>query len=48
VAALLAVFQRGEIRIQKSLTQTIPLESAASAPAPLQPSDPLTIETARS
>jgi HD-GYP domain-containing protein (c-di-GMP phosphodiesterase class II) len=47
VAALLAVFQRGDIRIQKSLTQTIPLESPASAPAPLQPSDPLTVETTR-
>ena len=47
VAALLAVFERGEIRIQKSLTQTIPLESAAPAPSPLQPGDPLTVETTR-
>jgi len=51
VAALLAVFQRGEIRIQKSLTLAIPLEPAALAPAPLhppiQPADPLTIETTR-
>jgi HD-GYP domain-containing protein (c-di-GMP phosphodiesterase class II) len=52
VAALLAVFQRGEIRIHKQLTQTIPLESAVLAQAPLQPplqpSDPLTVETTRS
>ncbi len=51
VAALLAVFQRGEIRIHKSLTQTIPLESAAPAPVPLpvppQTLDPLTVETTR-
>jgi HD-GYP domain-containing protein (c-di-GMP phosphodiesterase class II) len=47
VAALLAVFERGEIRIQKQLTQTIPLESAAPAPAPLQPVDPLTVEITR-
>ena len=51
VAALLAVFQRGEIRIQKSLTQKIPLETPAPAPAPTEPplqaSDPLTVETTR-
>jgi HD-GYP domain-containing protein (c-di-GMP phosphodiesterase class II) len=51
VAALLAVFQRGEIRIQKSLTLAIPLEPAASAPVPLpvppQSPDPLTAETTR-
>jgi HD-GYP domain-containing protein (c-di-GMP phosphodiesterase class II) len=47
VAALLAVFERGEIRIQKSLTQTIPLEPSAPAPAPLQPVDPLTVEITR-
>jgi HD-GYP domain-containing protein (c-di-GMP phosphodiesterase class II) len=51
VAALLAVFQRGEIRIQKSLTQKMPLESPAPASAPtaspLPPADPLTVETTR-
>jgi hypothetical protein len=51
VAALLAVFQRGEIRIQKSLTQKIPLETPAPAPAPTEPPlqaiDPLTVETTR-
>jgi len=49
VAALLAVFQRGEIRIQKVLTQAIPLELAgpAPAPAPLPPTDPLIVETTR-
>jgi HD-GYP domain-containing protein (c-di-GMP phosphodiesterase class II) len=51
VAALLAVFQRGEIRIQKSLTQKIPLETPAPAPAPTEPplqaTDPLTVETTR-
>jgi HD-GYP domain-containing protein (c-di-GMP phosphodiesterase class II) len=55
VLALLAVFQRGEIRIQKQPTQMIPLESAPPAsvalPRPLQPhpqsSDPLTVETTR-
>ena len=47
VAALLAVFERGEIRIQKPLTQTITLESAALVPAPCDPDDPLTVETTR-
>src|SRR6202158_3516341 len=51
VAALLAVFERGEIRIQKQLTQPIPLESAAPASAALQPApqpaDPLVVETTR-
>ncbi len=47
VAALLAVFQRGEIRILKSLTQTIPLEPAVPIPAVLQPADPLTVEITR-
>jgi HD-GYP domain-containing protein (c-di-GMP phosphodiesterase class II) len=48
VAALLAVFQRGEIRIQRQLTQTIPLDPAAPAPATLQPVDLLTVEITRS
>ncbi len=51
VAALLAVFQRGEIRIQKSLTQKMTPESPALAPAstepPLHPSDPLAVEITR-
>jgi len=50
VAALLAVFQRGEIRIQKSLTQAVPLEPAVPAvpvPAVLQSADPLAVETTR-
>jgi len=50
VAALLAVFERGEIRIQKPI-HTIPLESAAPAsvalPPPPQPVDPLIVETTR-
>ena len=51
VAALLAVYQRGEIRIHKSLTQPMPLEPAAPAPVPLtiplQVPDPLTAEITR-
>jgi len=47
VAALLAVFARGEIRIQKRLTQTITLEPAALVPAPFDAGDPLTLETTR-
>ncbi len=47
VAALLAVFERGEIRIQKRLTQTIALESTALVPVPFDPGDPLTVETTR-
>jgi HD-GYP domain-containing protein (c-di-GMP phosphodiesterase class II) len=52
VSALLAVFERGEIRIQKQPIHTIPpLESAAPASVALQPrqqpADPLTVETTR-
>jgi HD-GYP domain-containing protein (c-di-GMP phosphodiesterase class II) len=51
VAALLAVFERGEIRIQKQPIHTIPLESAAPASValqpPSQPVDPLIVETTR-
>jgi HD-GYP domain-containing protein (c-di-GMP phosphodiesterase class II) len=48
IAALLAVFQRGEIRIQKNLTQPLPVEPAAhAAPPPLLVPDPLTVETTR-
>jgi HD-GYP domain-containing protein (c-di-GMP phosphodiesterase class II) len=47
VAALLSVFERGEIRLQKSLPQTMPLEFSAPAPPPPPPSDPLTVEITR-
>jgi len=51
VAALLAVFERGEIRIQKQPIHTLPLESAAPASVALQPPpqpvDPLIVETTR-
>ena len=51
VAALLAVFERGEIRIQKQPIHTLPLESAATASVALQPPpqpvDPLIVETTR-
>jgi HD-GYP domain-containing protein (c-di-GMP phosphodiesterase class II) len=46
VNALLAVFQRGEIRIQKQTTQTIPLESPPPQAA-VHPVDPLIVETTR-
>ncbi len=45
VAALLAVFQRGEIRILKSLAQTIPVEPVVPIPAVLPPADPVAVET---
>jgi HD-GYP domain-containing protein (c-di-GMP phosphodiesterase class II) len=49
VTALMAVFYRGEIRIQKPVTQTLPLASSAPVvtPAPPQPIDPLAIEITR-
>jgi len=48
VAAILAVYQRGEIRILKSLTQMMPPpEAALPIPAVLQPADPVTVETTR-
>ncbi len=48
VTALMAVFYRGDIVIQKQATQTIPVDlRAASVPAPHQPVDPLTIEISR-
>src|ERR1700722_4357266 len=51
VNALLAVFQRGEIRLQKQPTEMIPVEvaqapAATVVPSPL-PSDPLIVETSR-
>ena len=48
VAALVAVYERGEIRIQKHLTQPNPTERVVIAPAPLAPADLLTMETTRS
>ncbi len=49
VTALMAVFYRGDIRIQKPVTLTIPLESVMlpPMPAPPQPADALTVETTR-
>jgi HD-GYP domain-containing protein (c-di-GMP phosphodiesterase class II) len=49
VTALMAVFYRGEIRIQKTPKQMIPAEAAASTPAPTPvPSvDSVAIETTR-
>ncbi|MGD0600838.1 MAG: HD domain-containing phosphohydrolase [Terriglobales bacterium] len=47
VNALLAVYKRGEIRIQKPPTHTITLESAALVAAPCELGDPLTVETTR-
>ena len=47
VTALMAVFYRGEIRIQKPLTHAIPLETPAPVPVHAHPPDPLTVETTR-
>jgi HD-GYP domain-containing protein (c-di-GMP phosphodiesterase class II) len=48
VAALLAVFERGEIRLPRQATQTIALEIDPSAtPPPILPPDPLTVEITR-
>jgi HD-GYP domain-containing protein (c-di-GMP phosphodiesterase class II) len=47
VTALMAVFYRGDIRIQKSLTQTAPPEPAAPKRTPPPPVDPITVETTR-
>jgi HD-GYP domain-containing protein (c-di-GMP phosphodiesterase class II) len=49
VTALMAVYYRGEIHIQKPLTQAVPQLSPAPspAPAPLQPVDPHPVETTR-
>jgi HD-GYP domain-containing protein (c-di-GMP phosphodiesterase class II) len=47
VTALMAVFYRGEIRIQKPLTHAIPLETPAPVPKPAHPPDPVTVETTR-
>jgi len=46
VAALLAVFERGEIRIQKPPTQTMALEAAVGVPLLIEAGDPL-VETTR-
>ena len=48
VAALLAVFERGEIRLPRQATQAIALEIDPSAtPPPILPPDPLTVEITR-
>src|SRR5271154_464345 len=47
VTALMAVFYRGDIRVQKSLTQTAPPEPAAPKRTPPPPVDPITVETTR-
>ena len=48
VAALLAVFERGEIRLPRQVTQAIALEIDQSvAPPPILPPDPLTVEITR-
>jgi HD-GYP domain-containing protein (c-di-GMP phosphodiesterase class II) len=44
VTALMAVYYRGEIHIQKSLTQKLPLEPVVAHPAP---DDPIVVETTR-
>jgi HD-GYP domain-containing protein (c-di-GMP phosphodiesterase class II) len=48
VGALVSVYQRGEIRIQKHLTRPNPVEQVPSATVPLAPADPVTMETTRS
>jgi hypothetical protein len=48
VAALLAVYERGEIRIVKQVTLTIPLEPGLPVTLPAEPGDPVTVETTRS
>jgi HD-GYP domain-containing protein (c-di-GMP phosphodiesterase class II) len=50
VNALLAVFHRGEIRLQKQLTETAPVEPVVQAPAPIvvpPASNPLIVEASR-
>jgi HD-GYP domain-containing protein (c-di-GMP phosphodiesterase class II) len=49
VTALMAVFYRGDIRIQKPVTQTFPGQPPAPAapPGPIQPIDALTVEIQR-
>jgi HD-GYP domain-containing protein (c-di-GMP phosphodiesterase class II) len=46
VTALMAVFYRGDIRIQKQQPPTIPLEPAAMV-SPIPSVDPLTVQTTR-
>ena len=48
VAALLAVFQRGEIRIQQSVALPVPEPPTSIATAPIEASDHITAETTRS
>jgi putative nucleotidyltransferase with HDIG domain len=48
VGALISVYERGEIRIQKHLTQPNPRERVPVAAVPPAPADPLAMETTRS
>jgi HD-GYP domain-containing protein (c-di-GMP phosphodiesterase class II) len=47
VTALMAVFYRGDIHIQKPVTHTVPLESPVPVTMPKHPIDPLTVEITR-
>ncbi len=47
VRALIAVYERGEIRIQKHLTLPPKIEVAAPLPAVIPPPDPLAVQTSR-
>ena len=47
VRALVAVYQRGEIRIQKHLTLPPKIEVAAPLPPVIPPPDPLAVQTSR-
>jgi len=47
VAALLAVYERGEIRILQQMTLTIPLQPEVPVAVAAEPCDPLTVETTR-
>jgi HD-GYP domain-containing protein (c-di-GMP phosphodiesterase class II) len=47
VIALVTVYQRGEIHIQKHLTQPQLMEHPPTVTVPLAPLDPLTVETTR-
>jgi HD-GYP domain-containing protein (c-di-GMP phosphodiesterase class II) len=48
VAALVAVYERGEIHIHKHLTQPVPAEPITLPPVPLVVPNPQTVETPRS
>ena len=48
IAALLAVYERGEIRLQQQMTLTIPLQQDLLVAAAAEPGDPLAVKTTRS